>query len=125
MLDNHIYLRYSFYEFQQDFTNFQKPDKAKQLKNKIAEIKSNQIWQQTVGIWREKKDEMCFQKGRVYIQLLLNVLWQSICTSPGSREVGASLSSHESVQQPLGKGDVLKRNKLTPFKENLRKLQFL
>lgn len=39
MLDNHIYLRYSFYEFQQDFTNLQKPDKAKQLENKIAEIK--------------------------------------------------------------------------------------
>lgn len=91
----------------------------------MDDFETNKHLAANCGHLERKKDEMCFQKGRVYIQLLLNVLWQSICTSPGSRKVGASLSSRESVQQPLGEGDVLKRNKLTPFKENLRKIQFV
>lgn len=91
----------------------------------MDDFETNKHLAANCGYLERKKDEMCFQKGEVYIQLLLNVLWQSIYTSPGSRKVGASLSSHDSVQQPLGEGDVLKRNKLTPSKENLRKLQFV
>lgn len=102
MLDNHIDLRHSFYDFKQDFTDLQKPDQAKRLKNKIAEKSSNvRYWMDDFATNKhlaancgEKNDEMCFWKGRVYIQHLLNVLWLSICTPPAPRDVGASLSSH-------------------------------